>query len=250
MTTAPRTALEKPATDLATKCRQVPGGEILQPGDRESHAVSLNDEDLIQIVGTTFRNLRENLPYLREAHRRFTQPGQRVPVPGRPTWTEWVKANLYVSMRTVQRLLKETKTKNKKIRPVKPLGDWQQAQRRVNDFLAATVVLFKKQPVGADVLIPALKDLAAMVGYDLIASPVSAPTSSTPSSEFVARANARAEEKRRQKELRKTEDTQRDLKRIALAKAAQNAEAEAARTRQRSATALTDAVEQDPPASK
>ena len=35
--------------------------------------------------------LRDILPYLAEARRRFAQPGRRVPVPGRPTWGEWVQ---------------------------------------------------------------------------------------------------------------------------------------------------------------
>jgi hypothetical protein len=169
MTTAPQTALEKPATDLATECRQVATPEILQPGDTEKHAASLNDEDLIAHVQTTLHSLRDNLPYLREARDRFAKPGQRVPVAGNPTWTEWVTTNLGKSIRTVQRWLEEPKEKQaKKIRPVKRLGDWQQAQRRINDFLAASVVLFNRQPLGVDVLIPALRDLVAMAGCRLV----------------------------------------------------------------------------------
>jgi hypothetical protein len=251
MTTAPQTALEKPATDLTTECRQVATVEILQPGDTDKHAASLNDEQLIAHVQTTLHSLRDNLPYLREARNRFAKPGQRVPVPGNPTWTEWVKTNLGKNVRTVQRWLEEPKEKKeKKARRVRTLKDWQEAQRRINDFLAAVTTLSAKVTRGADVLIPALREMAALAGCQLINLPASAPTQPEPTEQYLVRAKARTEEQKRQKELRKAEDTQRDLKRIALAKAAQNAEAEAARTRQRSATALTDAVEQDPPASK
>jgi hypothetical protein len=44
-------------------------------------------------------------PYLLEARDRFAQPGRRVPVPGNPTWTEWVNNNLHVTVRRVQQLL-------------------------------------------------------------------------------------------------------------------------------------------------
>jgi len=172
MTTAP---LEKPATDLATECRQVPTLEILQTGDTEKHAASLKDEELLAHVETTLHNLRDNLPYLREARDRFAKPGRRLPLAGNPTWTEWVTAKLGKSVRTVQRWLQEPKEKQeKKIRPVRRLADWQQAQRRINDFLTATTVLFKKQPLGADVLIPALRELVAMAGCQL-AEPTPTP---------------------------------------------------------------------------
>jgi site-specific DNA-adenine methylase len=51
------------------------------------------------------RILRDILPYLAEARRRFAQPGRRVPVPGRPTWGEWVRENLGISDRHARRLL-------------------------------------------------------------------------------------------------------------------------------------------------
>lgn len=52
-----------------------------------------------------FRGLREIAPYLRGARGRLAQPGRRVPVPGNPTWTEWVQTNLHVTVRCVQQLL-------------------------------------------------------------------------------------------------------------------------------------------------
>ena len=43
----------------------------------------------------------------RTSRDRFAQPGRRVPVPGNPTWTEWVQTNLRVTVRRVQQLLSE-----------------------------------------------------------------------------------------------------------------------------------------------
>lgn len=54
-----------------------------------------------------FKKLRELIPYLREARRRWAQAGRRVPVPGRPCWTEWITQNLHVTPRRVQQLLNE-----------------------------------------------------------------------------------------------------------------------------------------------
>jgi hypothetical protein len=47
------------------------------------------------------------LPYLRAAHDRFSQPGRRVPVTDRPTWTKFCKLELGVDIRTVQRWLSD-----------------------------------------------------------------------------------------------------------------------------------------------
>ncbi|MGD0909899.1 MAG: hypothetical protein ABSA96_20130 [Candidatus Acidiferrales bacterium] len=44
---------------------------------------------------------------MREARHRFAQPGRHAPIPGNPTWTEWVEANLRVTVRRVQQLLGE-----------------------------------------------------------------------------------------------------------------------------------------------
>lgn len=49
--------------------------------------------------------LRDNLPWLRLAHQRFSQPGQRVPVKGRPTLTQFCSQELGISIRTLQRWL-------------------------------------------------------------------------------------------------------------------------------------------------
>jgi hypothetical protein len=83
--------------------------EILNNSDREKHARSLSDQELITKMQSVFRDWRHSLPYLREARDRFAKPGQRVPIPGNPTWTEWVERNLGVNIRTVQRTLAEPK---------------------------------------------------------------------------------------------------------------------------------------------
>lgn len=93
------------------------------------HPETLTDAELVEKCMQGFRGLRETIPYLREARDRFAQPGRRVPVPGNPTWTEWVETNLNVTVRRVQQLLSEgTKpretislgSKKRKLRT----GDW------------------------------------------------------------------------------------------------------------------------------
>jgi|ERR1017187_786320 hypothetical protein len=172
MTTAPAPAQKTNLATIVTPGANllVPEPEILQPGDKEKHAASLNDKELIAHVRTTLHNLRDDLPYLREARNRFAQPGRRVPVEGQPTWKEWVEANLHVKIRTVQRWLEEPKPKkDKKTRQVKPLKDWPDAMRKANDFVAAVKRLQAKTPVkGVDMLIPALRELAAITGCQLV----------------------------------------------------------------------------------
>ena len=68
---------------------------------------TLSDAELVDKCAQGFRKLRELIPYLREARRRWAQPGRQVPVPGRPCWTEWIKQNLHVTPRRVQQLLRE-----------------------------------------------------------------------------------------------------------------------------------------------
>lgn len=98
--------------------------------DPEWLAKTMDDEELLFRCEDGFRDLREAIPYLREARNRFAQPGRRVPVPGNPTWTEWVQANLHVTVRRVQQLLsagaepRETISRGSK-RPQKlRAGDW------------------------------------------------------------------------------------------------------------------------------
>lgn len=189
MTIAPAKALT-PACDTQPSVTvslgsTPPVAEILQPGDLEKHAASLKHEELLAHLKTAFSGvrdtLRHSLPYLLEARNRFAKPGQRLPVEGKPTWTQWVRENLHVDIRTVQRWLAAPKTKalppkkkEKQVRPLQPLGDWPEAMRRANDLVAAVTRLKAKEPLGIDMLIPALQDLAAMVGYQLV-GPTPAP---------------------------------------------------------------------------
>jgi hypothetical protein len=68
---------------------------------------TLSDAELVDKCVLGFKKLRELIPYLREARRRWAQPGRRVPVPGRPCWTEWITQNLHVTPRRVQQLLNQ-----------------------------------------------------------------------------------------------------------------------------------------------
>jgi hypothetical protein len=69
----------------------------------------MTDQELVQHVQNTLRPLGQtlltNLAYIREARNRFAQPGRRVPIAGRPTFTQWIKQNLGISDRHVRRLL-------------------------------------------------------------------------------------------------------------------------------------------------
>jgi hypothetical protein len=68
---------------------------------------TLSDAELVDRCVQGFKRLRELIPFLREARRRWAQPGRRVPVPGRPCWTEWITQNLHVTPRRVQQLLNQ-----------------------------------------------------------------------------------------------------------------------------------------------
>ena len=167
-----------PASDPQPSVTLSPGSnlpiaEILQPGDLEKHAASLKDDELLAHLKTAFsevrKNLQHNLPYLLDARRRFAKPGQRLPVEGKPTWTQWVRANLRVDIRTVQRWLAAPKTKDlppkkeKQLRPVTPLEDWPDAMRAANDLVTAVTRLKGKSAVGADMLIHPLRELESLV---------------------------------------------------------------------------------------
>lgn len=177
MTTAPKTALEK--IDLATECPEV---EIISADDPVKHAASMQSEELLTHLKTQLgglqRKIEENRPYLLEAHSRFSQQGRRNPIPGFPSWSEWVRIELHVNIRTVQRWLappkEETETKKAKVkqprnvRPVEPLCDWQAAQRRANDLVLAVKRLKAQKPVGTEWLKEPIQELAAMLGYELV----------------------------------------------------------------------------------
>jgi hypothetical protein len=90
---------------------------------------TLSDAELLDKCVQGFKRLRELIPFLREARRRWAQPGRRVPVPGRPTWTQWITQNLHVTPRRVQQLLSE---------PCEISSQGQNAPRRLSkgDWLA------------------------------------------------------------------------------------------------------------------
>jgi hypothetical protein len=66
---------------------------------REEHAeLVAHVEDKLRPVGESLVHL---IPYLQEARARYAHPGRRVPVPGQPTFTEWIRKNLGISDRHV-----------------------------------------------------------------------------------------------------------------------------------------------------
>jgi hypothetical protein len=77
--------------------------------EKQKHAEAMTDEELTSHVESKLRplgeTLRHNIAYIREARERFSHPGRRVPVPGQPTFTEWIRQNLGISDRHVRRLL-------------------------------------------------------------------------------------------------------------------------------------------------
>jgi hypothetical protein len=88
---------------------------------------TLSDAELLDKCVQGFKKLKELIPYLREARRRWAQPGRRVPVPGRPSWTEWITQNLHVTPRRVQQLLNEPSeitSRGQKAPPKLGTGDW------------------------------------------------------------------------------------------------------------------------------
>ncbi len=79
----------------------------LHPNDL---AHCLSDSEIIAKCEQGFTKLKELVPYLREARERFAQPGRRVPVEGKPTWTEWIERNLKVTRQHINRLLRDADT--------------------------------------------------------------------------------------------------------------------------------------------
>jgi hypothetical protein len=84
---------------------------------------SLNDWQLTQVCEQglrVFRLTKDCIPYLREARSRYTKRGRRVPVEGKPTWTEWVESISGYSVRTIQLLLQEPRKSGQKQGVKKP----------------------------------------------------------------------------------------------------------------------------------
>ena len=88
---------------------------------------TLSDTELLDRCVQGFKRIRDLIPFLREARRRWAQPGRRVPVPGRPSWTEWITQNLHVTPRRVQQLLNEPSeisSQSQKVPRRLGKGDW------------------------------------------------------------------------------------------------------------------------------
>lgn len=66
---------------------------------------------MLQTLGGTFKNaiqlVREFLPLLEACRDELSQPGRRVPLDGRPTWTEFVTTTFGFSVRRMQQLLSD-----------------------------------------------------------------------------------------------------------------------------------------------
>jgi hypothetical protein len=103
-------SLTPPALIQTADVRPQVSSTSLRPElDKEAHAASMTDQELVEHVQNKLRPVGQtlliNLAYIREARNRFAQPGRRVPIAGRPTFTQWIKENLGISDRHVRRLL-------------------------------------------------------------------------------------------------------------------------------------------------
>jgi hypothetical protein len=78
----------------------------------------LSDKELITHLkkhfGPAKRRWQRELPYLLEAHRRYSQPGRTMPLPGKPFWGVFCKQQLGVDIRTVQRWIAEAEGRTPK----------------------------------------------------------------------------------------------------------------------------------------
>jgi len=85
----------------------------LTDSEKRKHAENMADHELVRHVETSLRPVGKSLkhitPYLEEARSRFAHPGRRVPVPGLPSYTEWIHQTLGCSDRHVRRLLAAAK---------------------------------------------------------------------------------------------------------------------------------------------
>jgi len=91
-----------------------------RPRDKMSPGsiAQLTDHQLITHLkkhfGPAKRQWQRELPYLLEAHRRYSQPGRRMPLPGKPFWGVFCKRKLGVDIRTVQRWIAEAEGRTPK----------------------------------------------------------------------------------------------------------------------------------------
>jgi len=86
--------------------------DILSLGLLTLRAADMTEAELIAFLQSKFfgplkRQLKKYKPYLLRAHKLFAQPGRRIPIPGKPLWSEFCRKQLGVHVRTVQRWLAE-----------------------------------------------------------------------------------------------------------------------------------------------
>jgi hypothetical protein len=71
----------------------------------------MTNSQLCTFIQQRLRRGREVLislrPWLAEARRRYSQPGRRVPVPGRPSFTEWIHLHTGYSDRYIRMILSD-----------------------------------------------------------------------------------------------------------------------------------------------
>ena len=77
--------------------------------EKRADAAAMSDLELVTFLARRLQPLTEEvwtlLPYIREARARFSQPGRRVPIRGKPTFTAWIQTHLGISDRHVRRIL-------------------------------------------------------------------------------------------------------------------------------------------------
>ena len=120
---------------------QRPQASSLTDHAKAKHAASMSAEALCyhieSVIAPAVNALKDNVAYLAEAHKRFSQRGRQIPIPGKPTWGEWIEANLHISDRHVRRLLAVHRDPTKKTKG-------QKAKKTSNAFLALAAVRLAK----------------------------------------------------------------------------------------------------------
>ncbi len=128
-----------------------PAVALLTDSGKATHAASMSPEALCQHIEIVFapakKALKENLPYLDEAHKRFSQPGRRIPVSGKPTWGEWIDTNLGISDRHVRRLLAQYRIETGQSAPTQS----KPRCRRAKHAVVKTSASSSKADLGAEV---------------------------------------------------------------------------------------------------
>ena len=110
--------------------------DILSRGLLTARAADMNGAEVIAFLQSKFfgplkRHLKQYKPYLLRAHKLFAQPGRRIPIPGKPLWSEFCRKQLGVHVRTVQRWLAEDKRRlpTKKLRDKYDSADIEHLER-------------------------------------------------------------------------------------------------------------------------